>query len=91
MTDHDDTEILSDDQIDEGPADADDRPWRQRLATAQARQDLVTGVRNRWSDADFGDMESTLDDPDRLVSEISQATGLTAEAVEDELDAMTRS
>lgn len=91
MTDHDDTEILSDDQITEGPSHAGDRAWRRRLAISQARQDLVTGVRDRWSDTDLGDMESTLDDPDRFVSGISEATGLTPEAVEDELDEIARS
>ena len=91
MTDHDDTEILSDDQIDEGPASAGDRPWRQRLATSQTRQDLITGVQHRWSDTDFGDMESTFDDPDRFVAKISEATGLTTKAVEDELDEMAHS
>ena len=91
MTDHDETEILSDDQIEQGPAHAGDRPWRQRLATSQARQEFITGVRDRWSGADLGDIESTLDDPDRLVSGISEATGLTTKAVEDELDEIARS
>jgi hypothetical protein len=91
MTDHDDTEILSDEQIQEGPAHANDRPWRQRLATSQARQDLLAGVRDRWSGTDLADIESTFDDPDQFVSRISEATGLTTKAVEDELDEMTRS
>jgi hypothetical protein len=91
MTDYDDTEILSDEQIHEGPAHVDDRPWRERLATSQARQDLVSGVRDRWSDADFAGIESTFEDPDQFVSRISEATGLSIKAVEDELDEMTRS
>lgn len=90
MSEHNETDILSDEQIEEGPASASDRMWRLRLATSQARQDLLMGVRDRWrSDLDHADLEELVDHPDRFVSTISQATGLTQEAVEDELDQMT--
>jgi len=90
MPDRDETEILTDEQIEQGPASSSDRPWRIRLAMAQARQDLLVGVQDRWGENAFGDSEfdELIDEPDRLVAAISQATGLTSEAVEDELDAM---
>lgn len=90
MSEHNETEILSDDQIEEGPASARDRTWRLRLATSQARQDLLMGVRDRWrGDLADSELEDLIDHPDRFVSTISQATGLTRDAVEDELDQMT--
>lgn len=89
MTHHKDTEILTDEQIEEGPASTDDRPWRKRLATAQARQDMLTDVRQRWVDADLAHLDDSIDDPDRFVDEISAATGMSREAIEDELDALT--
>lgn len=86
MSDHDETEILTDDQIERGPSAMGDRPWRQRLADAQMAQDFMLGVQDRWSETDLADLDDMLEDPDRLVERISEATGLTREAVEDELD-----
>ncbi|HEX2152427.1 MAG TPA: hypothetical protein VHL52_00420 [Acidimicrobiia bacterium] len=88
MPDHDETEILTDEQIEEGPAGLDEQSWRARLATAQTRQDLLAGVRERWLEEDLSHLDESLDDPDELVSAISEATGLSREAVEDELDAL---
>jgi hypothetical protein len=90
MAHQDETEILSDEQIEEGSASAEERPWRVRLATAQARQDLLVGIQERWAEADLAQLEASLDDPDRFVREISRATRLTPEAVEDELDNLAR-
>lgn len=90
MSEHDETDILSDEQIEEGPAGGSDREWRLRLATSQARQDLLMGIRDRWrGELADSELEELVDHPDRFVSAISQATGLTREAVEDELDQMT--
>lgn len=89
MTDHDETEILTDEQIEEGPASVDQRPWRTRLAAAQTRQDLLAGVRERWLDEDLSELDESLDDPEELVSVLSEATGLTRDEVEDELDQLS--
>lgn len=90
MSDHDETEILTDEQIETGPAGTSDRPWRMRLARSQTRQDLLAGIQERWGGEELRDSEldHLIDEPDRFVEAISQATGLTPEAVEDELDEM---
>lgn len=63
MPHEDETEILADEQIEEGPAGGHERPWRTRLATAQARQDLLVGVRERWAEADLDQLDPSFDDP----------------------------
>lgn len=87
MSDHE-TEILSADQIEEGPAGGDERPWRVRLAASEDYQDLISGVESRWAehDLDRSELEGLTDQPDRFVGVIAAATGLTPEAVEDQLD-----
>ena len=89
MSEHDETEILTDEQIEEGPAATGDRAWRKRLATAQARQDLLTDVRQRWIEADLAHLDESIDDPDRFLDEISQATGMSRQVIEEELDSLT--
>jgi hypothetical protein len=90
MTEHE-TDILSDEQIDEGPAGTGDRPWRIRLATAQQFEALLIGMENVWAERnlDRSELEGLQDDPDRFVAAISEATGLEEGAVEDQLDQLS--
>lgn len=80
-------EILSEDQLEEGPAHQGDEAWRQRLATAQTRQEFLVGVRERWADhgIDTLKLDDLADDPDRFVEDVAKATGLTQEAVVEDL------
>lgn len=91
MSDHDETEILTDDQIEDGPATAGERPWRQRLSTSQMAQNFLLGVQDRWSEADLADLDELLDRPESLVEEISEMTGLAPDVIEDELDKLASS
>lgn len=90
--DHD-TEILTEDQITEGPTEPGDRPWRNRLGVAQGWQTLLAGVSQRWPDSDLDteQLSRYRDDPDGLVDAVAEATDRTTEAVENEFDEITRS
>ena len=79
------TDILSDEQIDEGPASSDDMAWKERVTAYEVWTDLLEGVVDRYSNLDRAELEELGQDPEALIDKVSEATGMTRMAVEDEI------
>ena len=79
------TDILSDEQIDEGPAASNDMAWKERVSAYELWTDLLVGVVGRYSNLDRAELEELGQDPEALIDKVSEATGMTREAVEDEI------
>ena len=84
---HEKTDILSDDQIDHGPASTDDMAWKERVTAYEVWTDLLEGVTERYADHEFdrAELEKVGRDPEALIDQVSEATGQTREAVEAEI------
>ena len=81
------TDILSEEQIDHGPASTDDMAWKERVAAYEVWTDLLEGVIDRYSnhELDRTELEEVGQDPEALIDKVSEATGLTREAVQAEI------
>ncbi|MGH8959099.1 MAG: hypothetical protein ACRDVK_10560 [Acidimicrobiia bacterium] len=81
------TDLLSDEQIDHGPASTDDMAWKERVAAYEVWTDLLEGVITRYSnhELDRVELEEVGKDPEALIHKVSEATGLTRQAVEAEI------
>lgn len=84
---HKKTDILSDDQIDHGPAATHDMAWRERVTAYEVWTDFLEGVIERYEDheLDRAELEKVGRDPEALIDQVSEATGQTREAVEAEI------
>jgi hypothetical protein len=85
------TDILSDEQIDEGPASADDMAWKERVMAYEVWTDLLEGVVGRYSNLDRTELAEVGQDPEALIDKVSEATGMTREAVESEIGDLAES
>ena len=87
---HKKTDILSDDQIDHGPASTDDMAWKERVTAYEVWTDLLEGVTERYTDhkLDRAELEEVGRDPEALIDKVSEATGQTRDAVEAEIRAV---
>lgn len=79
------TDILSDEQIDEGPAASNDMAWKERVTAYEVWTDLLEGVVDRYSNLDRAELEELGQDTEALIDKVSEATGMTRKAVEDEI------
>ena len=92
MTDHE-TDMLSDDQIEHGPAGPHDMAWKERVTAYEIWADLLEGVTERYKEhnLDRTELESVGKDTDALIEKVSDATDQTKEAVAAEIRDVAKS
>lgn len=82
------TEILTDEQIDEGPAGVGDAAWRDRLQTAQDWHDLSIAL-EKDTGVDAATIRGMEGSHEQLVAAIAEATDEDPETVDTRLNRMT--